>query len=158
MTRCMWCLLPVGFPHYAWTAQSAHFDFVGSRVFTCLSVSCHLYFWQNDCGRLRAFAVTRGGMDTEWKLAHKVHSREENYPAASARTRTRNLSITSSALYQQAISLRNTTANKSAWRNAYSKYVRNAMNLLVRQWYLHKPTYMYFVSSVLTLSHRVGAL
>ena len=49
------------FPHYALTAaQSAHSDFVGSRVYVCLCVACHLHFWQNDWGLLHATAVTRG--------------------------------------------------------------------------------------------------
>ena len=38
----------------------AHSDFVGSRVYACLGVPCHLHFWQNDRGLLRATAVTRG--------------------------------------------------------------------------------------------------
>ena len=29
------------------------------KVYACLAVSCHLHFWQNDLGRLRATAVTR---------------------------------------------------------------------------------------------------
>ena len=38
-----------GFPHYAWTtAYSAHSNFVGSRVYACLGVICHLRFWHND--------------------------------------------------------------------------------------------------------------
>ena len=32
----------------------------GSRVYSCLAVTCHLHFWQNDRGRLRATAVARG--------------------------------------------------------------------------------------------------
>ena len=30
------------------------------RVHVCLAVTCHLHFWQNDRGLLRATAVTRG--------------------------------------------------------------------------------------------------
>ena len=49
------------FPHYAWkTAESAHSDFVGSRVYACLGVTCHLHFWQNDRSLLRATAATQG--------------------------------------------------------------------------------------------------
>ena len=58
------------FPYYAWT-YSAHSDFIGWRLYTCLCVTCHLHFWQNDLGLLRATAVTRGGTDTEWESAHK---------------------------------------------------------------------------------------
>ena len=55
-------LSPGRFPHYAWTAaQSARSDFVASRVFACLGVTCHLHFgrmtgvfyvplWQHGCG------------------------------------------------------------------------------------------------------------
>ena len=31
------------------------------KVHTCLAVTCHLHFWQNDRDCLRATAVTRGG-------------------------------------------------------------------------------------------------
>ena len=52
---------PDRFLHYAWTAtQSAHSDFDESRVYACLGATCHLHFWQNDRGLLRATAVTRG--------------------------------------------------------------------------------------------------
>ena len=52
---------PDSFPHYAWTAaESAHSDFVGSRVYACSGVTCHLHFWQNEWGLLRATAATRG--------------------------------------------------------------------------------------------------
>ena len=29
-------------------------------MYACLAVTCHLHFWQNDRGLLRATAVTRG--------------------------------------------------------------------------------------------------
>ena len=32
----------------------------GSRVYVCLGVTCHLHFWQNSLGVLRATAVTLG--------------------------------------------------------------------------------------------------
>ena len=48
------------FPHYACTAAwSAYSDFGGSRVYACLGVTCHLHFWKNERGLLRATAVTR---------------------------------------------------------------------------------------------------
>ena len=56
----MWCASSFldSFPHYAWIAAwSAHFNFLRSRVYACLSITCHLYFWQNDWGLLRATAV-----------------------------------------------------------------------------------------------------
>ena len=47
-TLCV-SLFPDRLPHYAWTAAlSAHSDFIGSRAYTCLGVTCHLHFWQND--------------------------------------------------------------------------------------------------------------
>ena len=42
-------------------AESAHSGFVESRVYACLGVTCHLHFWQNDWGLLRATGVTLGG-------------------------------------------------------------------------------------------------
>ena len=33
-------------------------DFAGSKVYASLGVTCHLHFWQNDQGLLRATAVT----------------------------------------------------------------------------------------------------
>ena len=43
-----------------------------------------------------------GGTDTDKEPAHEVNAGEENSPAAPAEIRTRNLSITSPVLYQQA--------------------------------------------------------
>ena len=52
---------PDRFPHYAWTAaESAHSNFVGSKMRACLGVTCHLHFCQNDQGLLHATAVTWG--------------------------------------------------------------------------------------------------
>ena len=57
--------LPDRFPHYTWTAAlSAHSDFLVSRVYTCLGITCHLHFSQNDPGLLCATAGTQGGTDT----------------------------------------------------------------------------------------------
>ena len=39
------------------------------KVYACLAVTCHLHFWQNDRGLLRATAVTRGGTDTEIRVS-----------------------------------------------------------------------------------------
>ena len=47
--------------------------------------------------------VGGGAAVTESESAHKVDHGEENSPAAPAGIRTRNVSITSRALYQQAI-------------------------------------------------------
>ena len=71
-------VVPDRFSLYAWTAQSAHSDFVGSRVYVCLGVTRHLHFWQNDWGLLRATVVTWGRKDTEWESAQKVRLTEDN--------------------------------------------------------------------------------
>ena len=95
------------------------------RVHAYLAVTCHLHFWQNGRGLLRATAVKRGwngyrnknqhrkqtpstGLRHSsfkegagkrcWECAQKVDPGEENYAAAPARIRTRDLSITSPAL------------------------------------------------------------
>ena len=55
------------FPHYTWTVTYwAHSDFVGSGMYTCIGLTCHLHFWQNDRGLLHATAVTR-----EWN-GHQI--------------------------------------------------------------------------------------
>ena len=93
-------LFPDRFPHYAWTAAwSAHSNFVGSKVYACLGVTCHLRFWQNDGGLIRATAVTGGGgTDSTQESSHRVDSGVENSPAGPARILTRHLSITSPVL------------------------------------------------------------
>ena len=73
------------FPHYVLTAWWAHSDFVDTNVYACLGVTCHLHFWQNDRGLLRATAAIRGGRDTEWESAQKVNFGEENPSAAPCR-------------------------------------------------------------------------
>ena len=42
------------------------------KVYACLAVTCHLRFWQNDRGLLRAAAVTRGWNGYRNKSAQKV--------------------------------------------------------------------------------------
>ena len=85
------------FPHSARTAaQSAHPDFDGSRVYACfIGVTCHLHFWQNDRGLLRATAVTRGWYGHRTWVSTQSWLWRKNSPAASAGIRTRNLSVTS---------------------------------------------------------------
>ena len=78
---------PFRFPHYSWPAAlSTHSDFVGSRVYACLGITCHLHFWQNDRNLLRTISN---------KSQHRKLTREKKNPPAA---RTRNLSITSPAL------------------------------------------------------------
>ena len=67
-------------------------------MYACIAVICHLHFWQNDRGLLRATAVTRGWNEYRYESAQKVDRGEENYPAAPAGIRTRDLSNTSPAL------------------------------------------------------------
>ena len=48
------------FPHYAWTTWSAHSDFIGSRLYAYLGVTCHMHLCKNDRGLLCAKAVRWG--------------------------------------------------------------------------------------------------
>ena len=57
--------LPWEIPTLCLTAKSAHSNFVASRLYARLGVTCHLHFWQNDLGLLHATVVTLGGTDTE---------------------------------------------------------------------------------------------
>ena len=69
------------------------------KVYACLAVTCHLRFWQNDRGLLRATAVTRRWNGYRNKSQHrKLTLENKNYPAAPAGIRTRDLSIASPAL------------------------------------------------------------
>ena len=52
------------------------------KVYTCLAVTCHLHFWQNDRDLLRATAVTRGWNGYRNKSVQKVDPGEEHSPAA----------------------------------------------------------------------------
>ena len=51
---------PDRLPHYSWRAEPAHTDFIGSRMYVCLVVTCHLHFWQNNEGLSCATAVKLG--------------------------------------------------------------------------------------------------
>ena len=53
-------------------ARSAHSDFVGSRVYAWLDVTCHLHFWQNDRDLLR---VTAGNMGFERTPSRSEHTK-----------------------------------------------------------------------------------
>ena len=44
-----------------------------------LAVTCHLYFWKNDCDLLRVTAVTRGGTDTEISQHRKLPLRRVSW-------------------------------------------------------------------------------
>ena len=69
----------------------------GSRVYAYLGVTCHLHFWQNDCGLLRATAVTKGWgggwnghwirVSTKlWKRKFPCHSSGEGHELATFRS------------------------------------------------------------------------
>ena len=79
-------LFPDRFPHYAWTAAySGHSDFVGSRVYACLGVTCHLHFWQNDRGLSRATVVTRGWNVRRIKVSTQSWLWRRKFPRLSCR-------------------------------------------------------------------------
>ena len=75
-------------------------------MYECLCVTCHLRFLQNDRGLLRATAVTRGWNGHRIRVRTQSQLWRKKNPAAPAGIRTRNLSITSPALYQEATFLR----------------------------------------------------
>ena len=47
------------------------------KVYACLAVTCHLHFWQNDRGLLRAAAVTRGWNGYKNKSQHRKSTLEK---------------------------------------------------------------------------------
>ena len=59
-TSCMWTCFGIGSYTMPRLWQSAHSNFIGSRVYACLNVTCHLHFWQNDWGLSHAPAITQG--------------------------------------------------------------------------------------------------
>ena len=64
-----------------------------------VAITCNLHLWQNDRDLLRVTTVTRGWNGClKYESAQKADPGEENYSASPARTRTRDLSITSPAL------------------------------------------------------------
>ena len=70
------------------------------KVYACLAVTCHLHFWQNDRGLLRATAVTQGGGGGGGGYRNKGQHRKLTLEKKilPAGIRTRDLSITSPAL------------------------------------------------------------
>ena len=55
-----------------YTIQPCHFMQSHIRkVYACLAVTCHLHFWRNDRGLLRATAVTRGWNGYRNKSQHR---------------------------------------------------------------------------------------
>ena len=47
------------------------------KLYACLAVTCHLHFWQNDRGVLRATAVTRGWNGYRNKSQHRKLTMEK---------------------------------------------------------------------------------
>ena len=47
------------------------------KVYACLTVTCHLHFWQNDRDLLRATAVTRGWNGYQNKSQHRQSTMEK---------------------------------------------------------------------------------
>ena len=47
------------------------------KVHACLAVTCHLHFWQNDRGLLRATAITRGWNRYRNKSQHRKSTLEK---------------------------------------------------------------------------------
>ena len=67
------------------------------KVYVCLAVTCHLHFWQNDQGLLRATAVTRGWNGYRNKSQHRkstlekkiLPSLQQGFEPATFRSRVR---------------------------------------------------------------------
>ena len=60
------------------TNAEARFNKIHIRkVYACLAVTCHLHFWQNDLGLLRATAVTRGWNGYRNKSQHRKSTLEK---------------------------------------------------------------------------------
>ena len=49
--------------------KSAYSDFIGSRVYECLCITCHLHFWQNNQGNLPPALLA------EWPGSFMCHCR-----------------------------------------------------------------------------------
>ena len=64
---------PNRFPHYTWTAAwSACSDFVGSRVYACLGVTCQLHFLVEWPG---SFTCQSGSTGVEWPSNKSQHTK-----------------------------------------------------------------------------------
>ena len=106
------------FPHYAWTASwSANSDFVGSRVYTFLGVTCHLHFRQNDWGLLHATAVTwvwnghRIRFSTQSLLWRRKFSRQSSWDSNSQPRNQETIKYTWRWMNCVNITLQSSTAN-----------------------------------------------
>ena len=55
------------------------------KVYACLTVTCHLHFWQNDRDFLRATAVTRGWNGYRNKSQHRSRPWRRKFSRRSSR-------------------------------------------------------------------------
>ena len=55
------------------------------KMYACLAGTCHLCFWQNDRGLLRATAVTRGWKGYRNKSQHRKLTQEKKFSCHSSR-------------------------------------------------------------------------
>ena len=102
LTSCVWACLRIGSHTMPWQRHSQPTPTsLGQGCMGVLGVTRNLRFWQNDRGPLRATAVTRGWNGHRLRVSTQSSPRRGKSPADPARIRTRNLSITSPALYQQ---------------------------------------------------------
>ena len=62
-----WCVLCTPYNHAQCHFMQSHIR----KVYACLAVTCHLRFWRNDRGLLRATAVTRGWNGHRNKSQHR---------------------------------------------------------------------------------------
>ena len=72
LTNCVWAHFWIGshiMPRQQHSQPSS--DFIGSRMYACLGVTCHLHFWQSDQGRLCATVVT----GLEWTPNKSQHTK-----------------------------------------------------------------------------------
>ena len=66
------------------TSLQCHFIQTTWVGYVCLSVTCHLHFWQNDRDLLRATPVTRGWIGYRNESQHRKLAGEENSSSAPA--------------------------------------------------------------------------
>ena len=92
-----------------YTIQPCHFMQSHIRkVYACLAVTCHLHFWQNDRGLLRATAVTRGWNGYRNKSQHRESTLEnkilppllQRFEPATFQSRVRRSNDVCNVVYQ----------------------------------------------------------
>ena len=68
-----WCVLCTPYNHAPCHFMQSHIH----KVHVCLAVTCHLHFWQNDRGLLRATAVMQGWNGYRNKSQHRKSTLEK---------------------------------------------------------------------------------